>query len=60
MDRIYRYMQEKLKEMHDQGEDKVVIDGAEFRQLYKIVCDVMSIRGIIKDDAYEKEGKNES
>ena len=59
MEKIYRYMNEKLKELHANEADQVMVDGAEFRQLYKIVCDVMHIRGIVQDDAYEKEGKDE-
>lgn len=50
MDALYRYMKEKLEEMHESRSGVVTIDCVEFMQLLKMLCDMMQIRRIVDDD----------
>ena len=50
MDRLYRYMRAKLKEMQESRSNTVEIDCVEFMQLMKMLCYMRQIRRIVEDD----------
>jgi hypothetical protein len=50
MDELYRYMREKMDEMHEARSKTVEIDCVEFMQMLKIVCYMRQIRRIANDD----------
>jgi len=50
MEELYRYMREKLKEMHEKRTGKVEIDCVEFMQMMKILCYMKQIRRIVEDE----------
>ena len=49
MDELYRYMKNKLEEMHENRSLTVEIDCIEFMQMLKMLCYMMQIRTIIND-----------
>jgi len=49
MEDLYRYMREKMAEMHEARSQKVEIDCIEFMQLMKMLCYMMQIRTIVND-----------
>ena len=51
MDELYRYMREKMAEMHEARSKTVQIDNIEFMQLMKMICYMRQIRRIVEDDA---------
>ena len=51
MDELYRYMREKMAEMHENRTGTVEIDCVEFMQMMKILCYMRQIRRIVEDDA---------
>ena len=50
MDELYIYMRAKMQEMHENRTGAVEIDCVEFMQLMKMLCYMMQIRTIIKDE----------
>lgn len=50
MDELYRYMRAKMAEMHEARSKTVEIDCIEFMHLMKMLCYMMQIRTIIKDE----------
>ena len=46
MDEIYRFLKQKIKEMHDQKSDSAVIGYEEVARLYQIVCYMKQIKDI--------------
>ena len=46
MDKIYRFLKEKIAEMHKEGKTSVSIDYAEIAQLYQMVCFFKQIQKI--------------
>ena len=49
MDELYRYMREKMAEMHEARSKTVQIDTIEFMQLMKMVCYMRQIKNIVTD-----------
>lgn len=50
MDKLYLYMKEKLKKMHEKRESTVEIDCVEFMQLLKMICYMKQIQRIVDDE----------
>ena len=50
MDEIYRYMAAKLKEMYQTKDGGVVIERAEYMRIYKLICDLMQVRNIMRQE----------
>ena len=50
MDKLYEYMKEKMKELHENRTGTVEIDCVEFMQLMKILCYMKQIRRIVEDE----------
>ena len=57
MNKLYKYMRETRDKMYEEKRYEVTIDQAHFFQLYKLVCDMLQVRCIIKqyDDPEEKQ-----
>ena len=49
MDELYRYMKEKMAEMHEARSKTVQIDNIEFMQLMKMLCYMRQIKNIVTD-----------
>ena len=49
MDKLYEYMKEKMKELHDNRKGTVEIDCVEFMQLLKILCYMKQTKRIMDD-----------
>lgn len=50
MDELYRYMREKMAEMHEARSKTVQIDTIEFMQLMKMLCYMRQIKKIVTDE----------
>ena len=50
MDKLYEYMKEKMKELHENRTGTVEIDCVEFMQLMKMLCYMKQIRRIVEDE----------
>ena len=50
MDYIYQFMKAKLQELYDSQDGCVVLDYVQFFKLYKLVCDMMQIRAVVKQN----------
>lgn len=57
MNKLYKYMRETRDKMYEEKRYEVTMDQAHFFQLYKLVCDMLQVRCIIKqyDDPEEKQ-----
>jgi hypothetical protein len=50
MDETYKFMRAKLEELYASQDGCVVLDYVQFFTLYKLVCDMMQIRAIVKQN----------
>jgi hypothetical protein len=50
MDELYRMMKAKLEELYDSQDGCVMLDYVLFFKLYKLVCDMMQIRAVVKQN----------
>ena len=43
---LYDEMKRKLKQMYDTGKKEIVLDQTEFFAVYKVICDMMTVKHI--------------
>ena len=48
MEELYEQMKQKLDELYESEDGNVVLEYTLFFPLYKMVCDMMQIRGVIR------------
>lgn len=50
MDELYETMKRLLKELYEGDGESVEMDAVTFFRLYKMLCDMMQIRGIVRQN----------
>jgi len=50
MEDLYKYMKEKLTELHETRNQTIEIDCVEFMQLMKMLCYMKQIKRIVDDE----------